>query len=339
MPNRFRLRPASRSPLTPEALETLERVARTGSFAGAARELGKVPSALTYSMRALEDALDVLLFDRSSRQARLTPAGEELLREGQRLLRDLDALTNRVKRVATGWEAAFTVALDGVIEPGILLDLTHEFYLLDPPTRITLREETLVGTWEALLSGAADLAIGVSGPRVPAPGIEVGELGSVPFVFVMAAHHPLAADNTPLTHEELLSTRAVAIADSARDLTPMTVNLLPGQNVLTVPSARLKVDAILRGLGCGWLPEPMARPWLASGRLQSREVAGRQSLARFDYAWRSDPQRAGRAQSWWLQQLARPEIRLRLLGRDRTHSAPDASLTGGAPVAGELGAR
>ena len=61
-----------RNALTPEALQMMDIIARTGSFAAAARELGRVPSALTYSVRQLEDALDVLLFDRSSRQARLT---------------------------------------------------------------------------------------------------------------------------------------------------------------------------------------------------------------------------------------------------------------------------
>ena len=48
----------------------MDVIARTGSFAAAARELGKVPSSLTYSVRQLEEALDVLLFDRRSRQAR-----------------------------------------------------------------------------------------------------------------------------------------------------------------------------------------------------------------------------------------------------------------------------
>ena len=64
----------SRNVLTPEALSMMDMIASTGSFAAAARELGKVPSALTYSVRQLEDALDVLLFDRRSRQARLTAA-------------------------------------------------------------------------------------------------------------------------------------------------------------------------------------------------------------------------------------------------------------------------
>ena len=78
--------PDRRNVLTPEALAMMDTIARTGSFAAAARELGKVPSALTYNVRQLEDALDVLLFDRSSRQAQLTAAGEELLNEGRRLL-------------------------------------------------------------------------------------------------------------------------------------------------------------------------------------------------------------------------------------------------------------
>ncbi|MEK7878495.1 MAG: hypothetical protein AAB285_01425, partial [candidate division NC10 bacterium] len=40
---------------------------------------------------------------------------------------------------------------------------------------------------------------------------------------------------------------------------PVTVNLLPGQDVLTVFSMRAKIEALLRGLGVGFLPEPMVR--------------------------------------------------------------------------------
>src|SRR4029079_6125493 len=93
-----------RNALTPEALAMVDTIARTGSFAAAARELGKVPSALTYSVRQLEDAVDVLLFDTRSRQAQRTAAGEELLTEGRRLLAEMEAVAQRVRRVSTGWE-------------------------------------------------------------------------------------------------------------------------------------------------------------------------------------------------------------------------------------------
>src|SRR5436853_3297876 len=118
----------SRNVLTPEALAMMDVIARTGSFAAAARELGKVPSALTYNVRQLEDALDVLLFDRRSRQAKLTAAGEELLTEGRRLLDQIDAVANRVKRVATGWETQLTVVVDDVISRSTMLDLCADFY-------------------------------------------------------------------------------------------------------------------------------------------------------------------------------------------------------------------
>src|SRR6188474_2725818 len=123
---------SSRNVLTPEALTMMDLIARTGSFAAAARELGKVPSSLTYSVRQLEEALDVLLFDRRSRQARLTAAGEELLGEGRRLLEEIDAVANRVKRVATGWESQLTVAVDGVISRTTVFELCEAFYALKP---------------------------------------------------------------------------------------------------------------------------------------------------------------------------------------------------------------
>src|SRR5574343_1704960 len=148
--------PDRRTALTPDALLMMDAIARTGSFAAAARELGKVPSALTYSVRQLEDALDVLLFDRRSRQAKPTAAGEELLAEGRRLLAEMDAVANRVRRVATGWETQLTVAYDGVISRPTLFELAEAFYQIKPEgldgpgTRLRLRTEWLAGLWEAL---------------------------------------------------------------------------------------------------------------------------------------------------------------------------------------------
>ena len=61
-------------PISLEQLQILETIARRGSFASAARALGKVPSALSYSVRKLEEELDVLLFDRRGRIAKPTDA-------------------------------------------------------------------------------------------------------------------------------------------------------------------------------------------------------------------------------------------------------------------------
>jgi len=332
---------SSRNVLTPESLAMMDVIARTGSFAAAARELGKVPSSLTYSVRQLEDALDVLLFDRRSRQARLTAAGEELLNEGRRLLDQMDAVANRVKRVATGWETQLTLAVDGVISRLTMFELCEAFYALcpqvaslrpgsgahspglgGPGTRLRMRTEVMNGTWEALTSGQADLAIGVSADRGTAPGVQLKELGSMEFLFAVAPHHPLAAATAPISDAELLRHRAVAVADSAQRLTPLTVNLLPGQDVLTVSSMQLKIEAQLRCMGCGFVPEPLAREHIAAGRLVVKETQRGAQHPRLAYAWRSPAAGApgagrkpqlGLALRWWIDQLESPTTRAALL--------------------------
>jgi molybdate transport repressor ModE-like protein len=310
--------PSPRDVLTPDAFRLLQAVAEAGSFAAAARDLGLVPSAVTYRIRQIEDALDVLLFDRSSRQARLTAAGNELLCASQQLLQDIDAVAHRVKRVATGWESEFTIAVDCVISSTTVLELAESFYAQAPTTRLRVREEALSGTLDALIAGKADLAIGVSLEPGNAVGIQSQVLGDLAFVFAVAPHHPLAALPEPLGDEVLLKHRAVAVADSTSRATTLTFGLLPGQDVLTLPSMRAKLQAQLRGLGGGFLPEPMARPYLESGRLVERQVQRASRIARMSYAWRAIPNvQPGRAQQWWLGQLASPATRAALLERHR----------------------
>jgi DNA-binding transcriptional LysR family regulator len=326
--------------LTPDALVMMDTIARTGSFAAAARELGKVPSALTYSVRQLEEALDVLLFDRSSRQAQLTAAGTELLQEGRRLLQEMDAVANRVRRVASGWETQLAISVEDIIAMPTIFELIQAFCDLrqlrrageaedaahhkGPATRLRLRTDVLAGTWEALVTGQVDLAIGVTGQHANPGGIDMRPLGTVPFVYCVAPHHALAQSNEPLTDLQLVHHRAVAVADTAQRLAPITVNLLPGQDVLTVPNMRTKLEALLRGLGSGFLPEPLARPHLEAGRLLHKETTRPAAVVELHYAWRADrhergTQGLGRALQWWLGQLDSHTTRQALLQR---HAGP-----------------
>lgn len=306
--------PSPREVLTPDALSLLQAVAQTGSFAAAARELGLVPSAVTYRIRQLEDALDVLLFDRSSRQARLTDAGAELLREGARLLQEIDAVANRVKRVATGWESELTIAVDTAVSNLTMMELAQAFFELAPTTRLRLCEESLSGTLEALTSGKADLAIGIVAEPGTTAGVHSQLLGEMLFVYAVAPHHPLAAVAEPISDELIQQHRAIAVADSVRQGLPTTLGLLAGQDVFTVASMRAKLDAQLRGLGGGFVPEPMARPYIERGTLVVKDVQRKTRVTRMSYAWRTST-RPGRAIQWWLGQLESPATRRALLER------------------------
>jgi len=305
----------ARDILTPDSLALLQQIAATGSFAAAARASNMVPSALTYRVRQIEDALDVLLFDRSSRQARLTEAGAELLREGARLLADIDAVANRVKRVATGWEPQFTIAVDSIIDHVTVMELCDAFFKLNPPTRLKLRDETLSGTLEALSAGQADLALGASIDDSNAAGLHHEPLGTVRFVFAVAPHHPLATLREPLSDDTIRGHRAVAVADSVQRGGGLTFGLLPGQDVFTVDTMPAKLEAQVRGMGTGFLPTCLAQPYIDSGRLVVKRVARTERQVQVQYAWRGN--NSGRALQWWLHHLKSRVTRGALLGQRR----------------------
>lgn len=297
--------------LTLDALQAMDAIERLGSFAAAAAELHRVPSALTYTVQKLEQDLDVLLFDRSGHRARLTPAGQELMQEGRALLRAAGELECRVKRVATGWETEFRIALDIMIPAQQMFPLIAAFYAEQSGTRIRLAHEVLAGTWDALASGRAELALGVSGEVPAGGGYAIRMLGYKDFVFAVAPAHPLAALPEPLKHEQILAHRAVAIGDSSRNLPPRSIGLLTGQDVLTVPDLDSKVAAQVAGLGCGYLPAHAAAPLIKARRLVVRAVEEVTPVGNLYYAWRS--REKGKALRWFLKRLEDRDVRASLL--------------------------
>ena len=84
-----------------------------------------------------------------------------------------------------------------------------------------------------------------------------------------------------------------------------------------MPSLRLKLEALLRGLGCGYLPEPLVRPHLDAGHLVAKRGPRGDRPVALHYAWRGDRSGLGlgRALQWWLDQLAKPKTREALLHR------------------------
>jgi len=300
--------------LTLDALHLVDAIARRGSFAGAADELGRVPSAVTYAVRRLEDDLDVLLFDRRGYRARLTPAGEELLREGRHLLAAAEELARRVRRVASGWEQELTLALDNIIPFARLIPLLDAFHRA-APTQLRITDEVLGGTWDALLSGRADIAVGAmqEGPEPSrlGAGYRSEPIGTVHFVFAVAPTHPLAAIASPLPASELRKHRQIVVGDTSQRLAPRAAGLLGLADVLTVPSLAAKIAAQKAGLGCGFLPAHLVREELARGELIVRTTDQERSDSAMHVAWRNDAR--GKAVAWWLETLRRSATRAALV--------------------------
>lgn len=164
------------SPITLDALRTLDAIDRRKSFAAAAEELYRVPSALSYTISKLEEELGVEIFDRSRRKAELTPVGRLILEQGRDILLATEELTQLARQKAEGWEVELTLCIDSLISYEPVFELIAEFQQIQPRVKVRLLEEVLGGGWDALNSERCDLVIGAPGAS-PARKIETFPLG------------------------------------------------------------------------------------------------------------------------------------------------------------------
>jgi DNA-binding transcriptional LysR family regulator len=287
--------------LSLDALLTVDTIARRGSFAGAAKELFRVPSTISYTVAKLEEDLGVQLFERFGPKVVLTEAGEELLKEGRYLLKAAGDLERRVRRVASGWETEFSIALDSMLSPAGLIGDLEAFYQVADQTRVRILKEQLSGTWEALLDRRADLLIGAAGEGPSGGGYTAEPIGKISFVFVVAPSHPFATLDRPLGKADLSGHRAASVADSARLLQARTVGLLFGQDTLSVPDMHTKYQFQRAGLGFGFLPESWVRTDLQRGTLLRKEVEEPKPDETLYLAWRTGEE--GAALRWWKERM------------------------------------
>src|SRR5262247_1592741 len=115
----------SSDPGTPtlDQLRVFLTVVEAGSFAGAARKLGRATSVISYSIGNLEAQLGVSLFDRdSTRKPQLTNAGRAVLSEARTVTNGIDGLRAKVKGLLQGLEPELRLVLDVMLTPCRVVD-------------------------------------------------------------------------------------------------------------------------------------------------------------------------------------------------------------------------
>lgn len=294
------------TPITIEALKVLDAIARCGSFAAAANELHRVPSAISYTIQKLEEDMGVDVFDRSGHRAALTPAGKYLLEQGRNLLDATDNLVHTARQVAQGWETRLKIAVNTLLPVDALFSVIEEFNGLGVPVEIQLLEEVFAGAWDALQSRRADLVVGADPFGRPAGDFATRPLGQVEFVFAVAPGHPLAVLEGPVEDYQIAAYPAVVAADSARRLTPGTAGILARQRTLTVTNMAQKIAAQTAGVGVGWLPEPRIREQLDAGALVAVPVAARRNPVTLHLARHAHDK--GKALLWFWERLSRDDV-------------------------------
>jgi DNA-binding transcriptional LysR family regulator len=283
-----------------ESLEVLDAIDSKGSFAAAAESLFRVPSAITYTVRKLEQDLGVAIFNRSGHRAELTEAGAELLREGRYLLNAASELESHVKLIASGVETELTIAICTKFSLDALYKVINEFYSQNFGTRLKIIQEVYGGNWDALVSSRASISIGAPDEGPAGGNFSTKLIGTVDFLFAIAKQHPLANFKEPLSNADIKQYRSISVTDTSRNLEPRSYGILSGQEVLFVPDLPAKLTALIAGLGVGYLPRRMVEKHVASGDLVTKLVEEYKPSATFYLAWHN---KGGKAQQWLVERL------------------------------------
>lgn len=286
---------------TLDQLRVFLAVVETGSFAAAARRLGRATSVISYAIANLETQLGLELFERdATRRPQLTVAGRAVLGEARTVAHGVDGLRAKARGLLGGLEAEVNLAVDVLLPTARVVDALKAFQQEFPTVALRLHVEALGAVAQLVLDRTA--VLGVGGPlAADIDGLERIDLGSVELIPVARPDHPLAGE-------------AGAMPGAAREHVQLVLTdrstLTQGRDfaVASTRTWRLadlgaKHALLLAGLGWGNMPAPMVAEDLRAGRLvQLALAAGAAARYPFYAIYRTETP-PGPATAWLLQRL------------------------------------
>ncbi|MFV0594685.1 LysR family transcriptional regulator [Shewanella sp.] len=254
-----------------DAFNVLQVLVEEGSFAKAAERLHKAQSAVSYQVKKLEEHLGVQLFSRDQYRAELTSEGRVILAEGQRLLQHLANIEHLASRFSEGWEPKLELVIDGALPMEPIMTALKRMAEHQIPTKIQLNMEFLGGVQHRFERDNADLML-VKDYRT-GPYYYPQPLPAITSVLVTSASHPLA-QLKKISLSELQQHVELTIEDSSPNKTYRDELQFGGDKVFYLSGFIMKKNALLKGLGFGWLPDFLVQEELLSGELVEVDFVG-----------------------------------------------------------------
>lgn len=235
-----------------EQLIIFKTVIETGSFSAAARQLGKVPSAVSMSIANLEIDLNLLLFHRGGREPVATTQALTLYEKTEQLLIEINQWKQHAFALSEGLESSLNIV---VVSELLHVQWTDYISLLEqqfPELQINIFSAPQEDALKMLMNQTAQLALMFEREQLESREQFV-ELKREALVAVAAIDSPLAQCEQ-VSYEEILQSRQIAIASRDRTLKP---ELLFSKKYWRTDNNHSACAMIMQGLGWGILPVEM----------------------------------------------------------------------------------
>lgn len=238
-----------------EMLRCFCTVAQTGSLAEAADRLGRTQSAVSMTLKQLEDHLGKRLFE-GERKNRLSPLGEQVFELSLRQVRQFEQTVRSIEAAADASQGLIRIvsvpSVAAILFPSVLEHMTRMF----PGVKVELRDTDTQQVLDALAQGKAD--VGIASGHHPLNGVTSTALFEDRFGLVCAAGHPLITRKDPPRIADV--TRAPFIRNALCDLikTPSLVDAIQNTEV-TIHNTHSLITMVRTGNWVTVLPETVAR--------------------------------------------------------------------------------
>ena len=254
--------------VTLDQLRVLVTVADMGSFSAAGRALGRVQSAISQSVAALEASQDVEVFDRSGYRPRLTETGRVLVDQARLVLAGAARFQAVAANARGGLEAELRIAIDPLVPSDPFTEALRALDTAYPDLAISFSTEALGGSLRRLRDGSASLGICTLLPSVP------DDISAIPLLRtvmrpVVAAGHPLASLRRPVTDSDLEPHVQLVLSDPVQPAGPNYG--LVSARLWRFADLNRRLDFLLSGFGWCRMPDHMIAEAVAAGRLVELE--------------------------------------------------------------------
>jgi len=288
-------------PLTLDQMRALVAIAEAGSFSAAARKLGRVQSAISQSIQAMEATLGLALFDRSSRTPALTEAGQAIVKDARLVLDGAKALRARAESIAADVEPELTLAVDAMFPTPLLMASLEALRREFPELPATVFTEALGGAQQRLREGAARMAI-YAPTGGPGGNLNSEFLTRIALTPVVAASHPLAAARGPLTHD-LLEPYVQLVLTDRTDVTRHLQGGVVASRIWRFADLSTRLEFLLAGFGWCNMPLHMVEGHILAGRLKRLALPGNPEVELPLYIVYDRGRSLGRASRWLVDDL------------------------------------
>ncbi|MGI4860413.1 MAG: LysR family transcriptional regulator [Janthinobacterium lividum] len=252
-------------------------IADHGSFSAAGRRLRRAQSAISNAVANLEEALGVVLFDRSGWKPQLTPQAHALLLDARAVTSRADQLKARAWGMTRGLEAELSVVIDVMFPTVQWVEVIASFQETFPGVVLRLCTDVLGGVPERVTAGEYDIGIQGSLPDIPSglAGHLLTEIESTP---VAAPKYSLAGQRG-MSGAILADHTQIVLTDRSTLTSGRTFSVFGARQILTTdPGSK---HAMLRaGLGWGFMPHRVAEKDLRAGRLVESDIGKRPPRSR-----------------------------------------------------------